>query len=303
MTSHKQVLVVDPPAGTLGGVMEELDELGFRVIWVPTLAAAISFLEARPSLSLIIASAAAGQMGGLDFLARVHEVAPNLRIIWGARPGEPNGPTSSRDGKGPDSIIPEPFRSDDLRGAIAELLAEHFYPKAIADAVKTAALEVLSPIRDFKVEGGAFLVDNQTALSDMSAVIPFGGGVSGHLMVGMTRQHAEILYRAFLPGIRSVRIDRMEDLVGELCNQILGRINAFFAQHAVSIQHGTPIFIRAAGSTLRYPGRHPSFAVSLVEPTDHARVTLEYYLAEFDRDKLQAPVPNRVLPLGEIRYL
>ena len=303
MSTDKQVLVVDPAAGTLGGVMEELDELGFRVIWVPSLAAAIEFLEARPNLSLIIASAAAGQMGGLDFLARVHQIAPNLRIIWGARPDDTKGPASARAGKGLDSIIPEPFRADELRSAIAELLAEHFYPTAIADAVKTAALEVLGPIREFKVEGGAFLVANQTALSDMSAVIPFGGGVSGHLMVGMTRQHAEILYRAFLPGIRSVRIDRMEDLVGELCNQVLGRINAFFAQHAVSIQHGTPIFIRAAGSTLRYPGRHPSFAVSLVEPKDQARVTLEYYLAEFDREKLQAPVANRVLPLGEIRYL
>jgi CheY-specific phosphatase CheX/CheY-like chemotaxis protein len=305
VSTDKQVLVVDPAAGTLGGVMEELDDLGFRVIWVPSLAAAIQFLEARPNLSLIIASAASGQMGGLDFLARVHQIAPNLRIIWGAHPDEPKGPSSTRsdNGKGPDSIIPEPFRSDDLRSAIAELLAEHFYPKAIAEAVKTAALEVLGPIREFKVEGGAFLVANQTALSDMSAVIPFGGGVSGHLMVGMTRAHAEILYRAFLPGIRSVRIDRMEDLVGELCNQVLGRINAFFAQHAVSIQHGTPIFIRAAGSTLRYPGRHPSFAVSLVEPKDQARVSLEYYLAEFDRSKLQAPAANRVLPLGEIRYL
>jgi CheY-specific phosphatase CheX/CheY-like chemotaxis protein len=303
VTTDKQVLVVDPAAGTLGGVMEELDELGFRVIWVPSLAAALEFLQARPGISLIIASAAAGQMGGLDFLARVHQIAPNLRIIWGARPDEAKSPSSTRGGKGPDSIIPEPFRADDLRSAIAELLAEHFYPKAIADAVKTAALEVLQPIRDFKVDGGSFLVANQTALSDMSAVIPFGGGVSGHLMVGMTRQHAETLYRAFLPGIRSVRIDRMEDLVGELCNQILGRINAFFAQHAVSIQHGTPIFIRAAGSTLRYPGRHPSFAVTLTEPKDQSRVALEYYLAEFDRNKLQTPVPNRVLPLGEIRYL
>lgn len=303
MTTDKQVLVVDPATGTLGGVMEELDELGFRVIWVPTLAAALQFLEARPHLSLIIASAAAGQMGGLDFLARVQEVAPNLRIIWGARPEEPAGPPSSRGSKAPDSIIPEPFRADELRSAIAELLAEHFYPPAVAEAIKRSALEVLTPIRDFKVEGGAFLVANQTALSDISAVIPFGGGVTGHLMVGMTRAHAEILYRAFLPGIRSVRIDRMEDLVGELCNQILGRINAFFAQHAVSIQHGTPIFIRAAGSTLRYPGRHPSFAVSLVEPKEGARVTLEYYLAELDRSKLQAPVASRVLPLGEIRYL
>jgi CheY-specific phosphatase CheX len=301
VSTDKQVLVVDSANGSLGGVMEELDDLGFRVIWVPTLSAALAFLEGSPKLSLLIASAAAGRVGGLDFLARAKALAPELRIIWGANPEDPQGPPPSRQGKGADSLIPEPFRSDDLRNAIVELLAEHFYPSAIAEAIKGAALEVLGAIRGFKVEGGAFLVANHTALSDLSAVIPFTGGVSGHLMVGMTRQHAEILYRAFLPGVRALRLDSMEDFVGELCNQILGRINAFFAQHAVSIQHGTPIFIRAPGSTLRYPGRHPSFAVTLVEA--EARVALEYYLSDFDRDKLRAPVAHRVLGLGEIRYL
>jgi CheY-specific phosphatase CheX/CheY-like chemotaxis protein len=303
VTSDKQILVVDPAVGTLAGVMQELDELGFRVIWVPTLSAALEFVTARPNLALIIASAAAGQMGGLDFLARVQLVAPNLRIIWGTRPDEPSGPPSSRDARAPDSVIPEPFRADDLRGAIAELLAEHFYPSPVAETVKKAAFEVLSPVRDFKVEGGAFLVANQTALSDLSAVITFGGGVSGHLMVGMTRADAELVYRSFLPGIRSVRLDRMEDLVGELCNQILGRINTFFERHGIGVQHGTPIFIRAAGSTLRYPGRHPSFAVSLVEAKDKARVNLEYYLERLDRDKLETGVANRALALGEVRYL
>jgi hypothetical protein len=93
----------------------------------------------------------------------------------------------------------------------------------------------------------------------------------------------------------------MEDLVGELCNQILGRINVFFTERSLSIQHGTPIFIRAAGSTLRYPGRQPSFAVTLAR--GETRVALEYYLSHFDRAQLQAPVTTRVLKLGEIRYL
>ena len=55
----------------------------------------------------------------------------------------------------------------------------------------------------------------------------------------------------------------MEDLVGEICNQVLGRINSFFALYALTVQHGTPIFIRASGSTLRFPARRPSFAVTL----------------------------------------
>lgn len=301
MSSDKQVLVVDTANGVLGFVMEELNELGFRVIWVPSLSAALEFIEAHPTLSLIVASSAATKVGGLEFLARVRDFAPGVRIIWGAK-GETHGPDSTGPrSESPDSLLPEPFREGELRSAISELLAEHFYPPAIADAVKAAALEVLGNIGGFEVEGGAFLVANQTALSDLSAVIPFAGGVSGHLMVGLTNQDARALYQAFLPGVHPIRVDRMEDLVGELCNQILGRINAFFTERSVSIQHGTPIFIRAAGSTLRYPGRQPSFAVTLKR--GETRVALEYYLAHFDRAKLQAPVTTRVLRLGEIRYL
>ena len=301
MSSDKQVLVVDTPNGVLSFVMEELNELGFRVIWVPTLATALEFIEARPNLSLIVASSAATKIGGLEFLARVRDFAPDVRIIWGANPDPNAARPPANDGASPDSLLPEPFRVDELRGAISELLAEHFYPPAIAEAVKKSALEVLGNVGGFEVEGGAFLVANQTALSDLSAVIPFSGGVAGHLMVGLTTDSARALYQAFLPNVRPIRIDRMEDLVGELCNQILGRINSFFTERSVSIKQGTPIFIRAAGSTLRYPGRQPSFAVTLKR--GELRISLEYYLSHFDRAKLQAPITTRVLRLGEIRYL
>lgn len=299
MTSDKLVLVVDAADGPLQGVMDELNELGFRVIWTPTLGTALEFMAAHPRLSLIIASSAATKHGGLDFLARVRDLAPDVRIIWGvSNAGASLSPP--RSATPPDSLIPEPFRGDELRSAISELLAEHFYPAPVASAVKTAALEVLGHV-GFEVEGGAFLVANQTALSNLSAVITFSGDLTGHLMVGLTTEDARALYQAFFPDVRPIRVDRMEDLVGELCNQILGRINSFFVARALSIQHGTPIFIRAAGSTLRYPGRQPSFAVTLVR--GETRVGLEYYLASFDRAKLQAPVNTRLLELGDVRYL
>src|ERR1041384_4470417 len=105
MSVDKKVLVVDAASGALGFVMEELNELGFRVIWVPTLAAALEVMEARPSLSLIIASSAATKVGGLEFLARARDLAPDTRIIWGASSESPGGPVSSR-GASPDSLIP-----------------------------------------------------------------------------------------------------------------------------------------------------------------------------------------------------
>src|SRR4051812_27780405 len=124
MSSDKQVLVVDTPNGALAFVMEELNELGFRVIWVPSLSAALEFTEARPSLSLIVASSAATKVGGLEFLARVRDFAPSVRIIWGAKGEAPSDAPASTPRNSPDSLLPEPMRPDELRSAISELLAE-----------------------------------------------------------------------------------------------------------------------------------------------------------------------------------
>jgi CheY-specific phosphatase CheX len=301
MTPDRLVLVVDKASCALSGVMLELDELGFRVVWVPSLSTALEFITAHPTLPLVIASSAATCDGGMEFLAQVKAIAPDVRLIWGARAEAPNATSASMFAQCPNSPISDTFRSDELRTAISDLLAEHFYPPAIVEAIKTAALEVLGTVGGFELDGGAFLAANRTALSDISAVIPFSGGISGHLLVGLSTDHARILHQAFLPAAHAVRIDRLEDLVGELCNQILGRINVFFATHDVSVQHGTPIYIRAPGGTLRYPGRHPSFAVSLTR--GEVRLVLEYYLSDFDRSKLESPVATRILPRDEIRYL
>src|SRR5882724_5396916 len=123
MSVDKQVLVVDTANGVLSFVMEELNELGFRVIWVPTLTTALEFIEARPKLSLIVASSAATKIGGLEFLARVRDFAPDVRIIWGANPDASASKPAANDSATPDSLLPEPFRVDELRTAISDLLA------------------------------------------------------------------------------------------------------------------------------------------------------------------------------------
>ncbi len=297
MTSDRRVLVVDRTDGALAGVMEELDLLGFRVVWVPSPAAALTFIEASPTLSLAIVSAAAAEDGGEEFLAEVKRHRPDLRVLCGTRT---NAPPSMRRGPSPDSLIPEPFRPDALRAAVSALLAEQFYPTVVATAIKSSALEVLGTLGEFSVDAGEFLVPNRTALSELSAIIAFSGEASGHLMLSMKSEDARMLYLRFVPGARALPLDRLEDWVGELCNRILGRISAFFARHAMSIQQTTPIFIRAAGSTMRYPGRHPSFGVQLTR--GDASVSLEYYLADFDRSKLAAGATQDVLNVGEIRF-
>lgn len=296
--NERKALVVDDAEGALSGVMEELDQLGFRVIWVPNLASALEFVKADARLSLVIASAAAAAVGGTDFLARVKELRPSLRIIWGVGS---DGQRVQKRRAALDSLIPEPVQPEALRKVVSALLHEFFYPSSIAAAVKGAALEILAPLGNFRVEGDSFLLPNQTALSDFSAIIAFSGEASGHLMLGMSSVDAKVLHRRLFPGQQAIPTDRLEDMVGEFCNQILGRINAYFARYSIATQQTTPIFIRAAGSTMRYAGRHPTFGVQLV--SDNASASLEYYLADFDKSKWLVGSPEQVMSAGEILYL
>jgi hypothetical protein len=120
-------------------------------------------------------------------------------------------------------------------------------------------------------------------------------------MLSMSGVDAEALYRRLLPGTPLTSIDRLEDLVGELCNQILGRINIFFAQYSIEVQQTTPIFIRSAGHSLYYAGRHPSFGVRL--GSGSASAWLEYYLADFDKSKLLVGSEDQAMKAGMVRFL
>ena len=298
MTPDRQVLVVDGAQGALASVIEELDRLGFRVVWVPTPLLALEFVAVSPRLSLVVVSAAAADAGGREFLAGVKQMRPSLRIIWGIRADTPR---VRKRRPALDSLISEPIQPDALRETVSSLLAECFYPSSIASTIKAAALEVLCALGDFRIEGDSFLVPHQSSLAEFSAIIVFSGEASGHLLLSMSGIDAGALHRRMLPSVAQISVDRLEDLVGELCNLILGRINAFFAQYSIAVQQTTPIFIRSAGNSMYYAGRHPSFGVQLSSGPESA--LLEYYLADFAKSKLLIGSEQEVMVPGEVRFL
>lgn len=298
MNGRLRVLVVAGADEDPQAIIDQLDSLGFGVVWVPDAGAALAFLRRSPTPCLVVAGEPLRQFEEVDFVASVQRIVPGIHVITGVH--TTTHQLLSAGGQARRSVSELPC-NDELRRKVAELLAERLYPHIVASAVQSAALEVLGAIRDFRLESGAFLQADRAALSEVSAVIPFGGQLTGHLMVGMTRLSAQALHHVCVPQVASVRLDQMEDLVGELCNQILGRINAFFARHAVSLRLNTPTFIRAAEVVPRFPSGRPSFSVSLVDADDEARVSLEYYLENFEPEQLHAPVSSRALAAGEVQ--
>ena len=124
MTPDRLALVVDKASCVLSGVMQELDELGFRVVWVPSLSSALEFIKGHPTLPLVIASSATTHEGATEFIAQVKAIAPGVRLIWGTQADSPHISSASMPARRADSLIPEPFHPDELRMAISDLLAE-----------------------------------------------------------------------------------------------------------------------------------------------------------------------------------
>jgi CheY-specific phosphatase CheX len=297
MSIEKHVLIVDEPEGSLSGLMSEFDRLGYRVIWVPSASAALAFLKSSPKLSLLVASAGVMEQAGDDFIARVKDLEPGLRIIRGVS-AESKRAASNR--AATDAVLGEPFQPEELKDAASRLLADHFDLGPAASAVSAAAVEVLGTLGSFRPVGSVFLKANHLVLSDLSAMIPFSGDVSGHVMMSVMSHDARELHRRFVPHVAGPTLDRLEDLVGELCNQIVGRIAFHFSSHALSIRHTTPIFIRSVGATLRYRGRQPSLGLELSDGT--VRAFVELYLEEFDGAKLTATPSAQVLRRDEILF-
>lgn len=127
MNTDNTALLVDAVDGALAGAMPELDEFGFRVSWVPSLAPALEFIKTHPKLSLVVASSDATRAGVAEFLA-LRTFATDVRLIWGVRADLPSAALPEAPGERPDGVISEPFCPEELRAVITQLLAEQFYP-------------------------------------------------------------------------------------------------------------------------------------------------------------------------------
>jgi hypothetical protein len=168
-------------------------------------------------------------------------------------------------------------------------------------AVALAALEVLGTVGDFWVTGeGA--VAWPAASPPIRAVLSFNGGISGHLLVTSSGEDAKLLYQLFVPGNWPADVDLLDDLVRELCNQILGRINSFFVMRGVPVRHGLPILLQPSAPAAP-AAADPTTLLTLALTNGRARVGLQYDIAEFDPSRLQAPVMGRVIELGSVHYL
>jgi PAS domain S-box-containing protein len=114
---HCCVLLVDDDALVRMGTVDMLEDLGHKVIEANSATEALSLLEARPGIDLVITDQAMPGMRGSELAARIAQMWPSMPVILATGYADlPHG-----EGAGLPRLS-KPFRQDDIAGALNKVV-------------------------------------------------------------------------------------------------------------------------------------------------------------------------------------
>jgi CheY-specific phosphatase CheX len=151
------------------------------------------------------------------------------------------------------------------------------------------------------VPGAPYLASSTSTLSEVNALITFTGHrAAGHLMIGCSASAGKQLFSRMFPG-QEPSLPDIEDLVGEICNQALGSLKAFFVGHSSTLDMGTPRFIRAESGSIRYEARRPCLGLELRD--GDLTFAVDFHFERFDPETVRAETPERLIESGAFKVL
>lgn len=297
MAIRKHVLLVDKPDSPLTAVVPELKALDFSVMLVSAAQPALEVVRAFPKLALVLVSSRAIH-NAESFVHQVRDICPELPVVWVQEAGQP---VSAERLPKVSLLLHEPIAAAVLRQHAMQLLSEHFYPAEFVDALVRSADTVFESFGLSLKSQPPFLKANRTLLSSSTAVIPFtGDNVSGYLLLSASRVEIDRIYRTIFSENPAPSIDDYEDLLGEFCNQILGRFKEPLQRKGMSFALAVPMFIRGDNVSFRQRILTPSLTVGFEETAEGLFVELCIErLVETSGEVVEEPV----LESGEISFL
>lgn len=231
--------MVDVPGGPLSVMVNVLRDFGFRTLLVPDVETALQFAGAFPKLGLL----AAGPNCDQARLARcLQEMPGRLPVVWITATG------LRVSGGQPHEAFVGDVTPDVLHRYAAEVLCESFYPPALVAALTDSCERALAGFGAYSAASDPFLRSSHCQLGELSSVIAFSGrDVSGHLVVSSSEQVARAASRRVAPDGDDSRAGA-SDTLGELCNRVVGTLQAFFGKQGLPFTFGIPLHL--AGSAV-----------------------------------------------------
>jgi CheY-specific phosphatase CheX len=300
-TDSNYVVLVEPPDGQLAtNLTPRLQTLGLPVALFSSVEEAESFLQGGQLIALVGIDDALGMENAGSLLANVRATLPGVPVLWVTRE-EPSELVFSD--ATPDKVVAHRSPVVEVIRYADEALLRFFYPDIVVNVLRESIVSVMSST--FKTEGTVARIGlrtNRNLLAYVNGLLPFAGRrTSGRLVVSAAKTYLGELRRRIVPAAAPPSLHEAEDLAGEMCNQVLGRLKGFFWRKSLPVEFGLPIIIRGQNCEVRYKAPHPSIVFDFQEPM--GTVHFEFCFDLFDAKELDTADVETVAPAGSLLFL
>jgi CheY-specific phosphatase CheX len=272
-TVSRRALMVERVGGPLSNLSPVIQGLGCEVSRAAEPRAAITLLGTMRRLCLVAVNgdAAANELGWL--VASIKTQHPDLPIVLFSTDTKANSLANRVD------LVTADLKKIEAR--ISCLLREEFYSPAFVQQVITATRTVLGEFSMATDAGEPCVKSTLTRLSEVNAFLPFAGTrLAGHIVLSASAGDLTIAYRARFPKIKFPDLDDLEDLVGEIANQIIGQIKRSLQSDGTECRMGLPHFVRGEDASIRHKAGSPALAIDFAN--DKQRLHIELCIHRFD---------------------
>jgi CheY-specific phosphatase CheX len=279
-TIAKHALFIERLTGPLNDLAPALQRLGYEVRRASDAQAVEALIRSLRRLSLVAVNGDTLRTESARLVATIKNQHPDLPILWFT-----SDPKTVRTlPKRPD------FVSTDLKKLeerITQLVREEFYSPEFVRAILPGIQGVLDEFALPARPAEPCIKSNLTTLHEVNAFLFFSGeGLAGHVVLSSSVGDLSVAYRMQFTRTRFPGHDDLEDLLGEVANQVVGQVKRTLDSDALDCRLGLPHFIRGTGVSFRHKAGAPSLAVEFSNGPQ--KLQFELCLHRFDGGGIQA---------------
>jgi CheY-specific phosphatase CheX len=290
----KRALLVERVGGPLSSLTPIIQACGCEVSRAADARTAVMLAERARRLSLVTVNGDFVANDGGWLVTSIKTQHPDLPILWYC--SDPKAATPSRKL----DVVTSDLKQIESR--ISCLMREEFYSPGFVHQVLGGIRTVLNQFGIDALASDPGVKSSLTELSEVNAYLPFSGPrVSGHVVLSTSIGDITAAYRTQFPRNKFPGHDDLEDLLGEIANQVVGHIKRSMQLDGTECRMGLPHFLRGEGASLRHKVGAPSLCVEFSNRTQ--KVYVELCIHRLDGITItEAPAGDHLKP-GAIKLL
>lgn len=294
-TIAKHALFIERLTGPLNDLAPSLKRLGYEVRRASDAQAVEALIRSLRRLSLVAVNGDTLKTESARLIATIKNQHPDLPVLW-----------LTSDTKSVRALPKRPdFVSSDLKKLeerIGALVREEFYSPEFVRAILPGIQGVLGEFGLPTRASEPCIKSNLTTLNEVNAFLFFSGdGLAGHVVLSASIGDLTAAYRTQFAKTRFPGHDDLEDLLGEVANQVVGQVKRSMDSEALDCRLGLPHFIRGTNVSFRHKAGAPSLAIEFSGVSN--KLQFELCLHRFDGRGIQAKTGEHAMDPGVVTFL